>query len=577
MTELLSYISWLYPRGLELSCSDGSADVLALIDPSIAPPLLYYAYLPIIIIVLLTSLFIAVSKTENAQRRHLFWIGILFATLMGIETFLWIAMPVYLVHFAWQIVPVLNALLILLIVAFSHRFFYGEGMPHLYRWVLIFLSLPLFILTPTQFNLVLFDISACESVQSLLWPYMYGLEVFVGIAIFTLSIGSYIRNTGDPARGRFVIFGIGILLFMATKTVGDMIALYSVNFLWPLGMAGFMLLLSYLAIRYNAFNTRIFGAQILIAALAAVIFAALFVRTIENIRYVLVGTLVFVVILGAILIRSVRREVEQKEENFRLAQALGKTNERLKELDQQKSEFLSIATHQLRGPLAAIRGHLSLVLDGSYGTLPEPAHHVIEKVFASGTLMTETVNDFLNVSRIEQGSMQYEMTDFNVGDMIRDISEELQVTAEEKKLQIYVVEPLAQGPVHADYGKIRHIFFNLLDNAIKYTTEGFVRTEVTTTQKGFVRVTIADSGIGIAPEKIHMLFQKFVRMREASGINISGTGLGLYVAKQMVAAHNGNIWAESKGLGKGTTFIVELPLRKEVLHTNTAPLTRGTD
>ncbi len=576
MTEILSYISWLYPRGLELSCSDGTASVFALIDPSIAPSFLYYAYLPIIIIVLLISLFIAISKTDNAERRQLFWIGILFATLMGIETFLWIGIPVYLVHFAWQIVPVLNALLILLIVAFSHRFFYGKRMPYMHKWIVVFLCAPLFIFTPTEFNLVVFDIAECESVQSFLWPYMYGLEVFIGIAIFTLSIGAYTRNIEDPRRTRFIVFGIGILLFMATKTVGDMIALYNVNFLWSLGMVGFMLLLSYIAVRYNSFNTRIFGAQILIAVLAAVIFAALFVRTVENVRYVLVGTLAFIVILGAILVRSVRREVEQKEENFRLAQELGKTNERLKELDQQKSEFLSIATHQLRGPLAAIRGHLSLVLDGSYGTLPQPAHDVIEKVFASGTLMTETVNDFLNVSRIEQGSMQYEMTDFNVGDMIRDISEELQVTAQERKLQIYVVEPVAQGPVHADYGKIRHIFFNLLDNAIKYTNEGFVRTEVTT-QKGMVRVSITDSGIGIAPEKIHMLFQKFVRMREASGINISGTGLGLYVAKQMVAAHNGNIWAESKGLGKGTTFIVELPLRKEALHTNTAPLTRGTD
>lgn len=556
----MDIFSWIHSHNLTLSCTDGVADVFSLIDPSIAPSLLYYTYLPIIFSVLLFALAIALSRKANtSDRRHVFWIGILFAVLMGIETFLWIGIPVYLIHFAWAIVPILNVLFIILVSSFAHTFLMGTPITHRLLWILVLLCAPILLLSHSSFNLSAFDIGECESVQSYIWPYMYGIETLVGIIIFTFSLKAFQLHHTEKTRTKYILFGLGLLLFIISKTVGDVIALHSVNFLWPLGMISFLLVLAHIAIRYKEFNTRIFGAQIITALMAILVFAALFVRTIENVRYVLGVTLVIVLVLGIILTRSVRREILQKEQNAALAEELARTNERLKLLDQQKSEFLSIATHQLRGPLAAIRGHLSLLLDGSYGAIPEEAKKVISKVFTSGTLMTETVNDFLDVSRIEQGSMKYEYSDFNVGEMVKDIIEELQPAAEEHKLTLAIDGPVPNAVIHADYGKIRHIFFNLTDNALKYTPHGWVKARAYI-KENIVRVEISDSGIGIAPDKIDTLFQKFVRMREATGINISGTGLGLYVAKQMVEAHKGRIWVQSEGLGKGTTFVVELPL-----------------
>ncbi|PCI30118.1 hypothetical protein COB52_01795, partial [Candidatus Kaiserbacteria bacterium] len=217
--------------------------------------------------------------------------------------------------------------------------------------------------------------------------------------------------------------------------------------------------------------------------------------------------------------------------------------------------------HQLRGPLAGIRGHLSLVIDGSYGEISKKAHEIIGKVFESSGLLTKTINDFLDVSRIEQGSMQYDRKKFEAQELVKDVVEELQPIASGRGLEL-TFENKCEGSclIYADYAKIRHIFFNLIDNAIKYTEKGWVKVKVL--PGNGVRIEVKDSGVGIAANEIHGLFEKFVRARDASGINVNGTGLGLYVARQMVEAHKGKIWVESEGKGKGSTFIVEIPSSK---------------
>ena len=115
--------------------------------------------------------------------------------------------------------------------------------------------------------------------------------------------------------------------------------------------------------------------------------------------------------------------------------------------------------------------------------------------------------------------------------------------------------------ITADPGKISQVISNLVDNAIKYTPSGSVEVKVSDGE-GKVRIAIKDSGVGLTPEMMPKLFEKFVRADDAGKVNYSGTGLGLYVAKQMVEAHKGKIWAESEGVGKGSTFIVELPVKK---------------
>lgn len=359
----------------------------------------------------------------------------------------------------------------------------------------------------------------------------------------------------------YILFGamVPTLVGLFTNLILPIYGYFQWNWMGQISIAATTGLITYGILRHRIFNIRVIATELLIFVVWVIAFLRIVLS--KDTAAVVFNTVAFgaLILVGYWLIKSVTREVETREKLEKITHKLQETNDRLKELDRQKSEFLSIATHQLRGPLAGIRGHLSLIIDGSYGSIPERARDVITRVFTSSGLLAQTINDFLDVSRIEQGRMKYEMRDFDCDGLIAGIVEELRPVAEDRKLELSF-ENACEGvcTVHADYGKLRHIFFNLIDNAIKYTEKGWIKVHVTTSGSS-VRTEISDSGIGIDPEEVDDLFQKFVRARDASGINVNGTGLGLFVARQMVEAHKGKVWVESEGKGKGSTFIVEVP------------------
>ena len=240
-----------------------------------------------------------------------------------------------------------------------------------------------------------------------------------------------------------------------------------------------------------------------------------------------------------------------------LDEQLKVANEKLKELDRLKSEFVSIAAHQLRSPLTAIKGYSSMVLEGSFGPITDKVKGAVDVVFQSSQKLVLVIEDFLNITRIELGKMKYEMTDIDLKDIASEVVKELDHSVTSRGLKL-IYEPNAnQFPIHGDKGKISQVLGNLIDNAIKYTKEGSI-TITLEKAGGKSRVLVKDTGVGIPAEVIPKLFQKFSRADDAGKVNIKGTGLGLYVAKQIVDAHNGKLWAESEGASKGSTFFLEL-------------------
>jgi signal transduction histidine kinase len=268
------------------------------------------------------------------------------------------------------------------------------------------------------------------------------------------------------------------------------------------------------------------------------------------------GVFAGVLVVGTFLIRSVIKEVTQREKIERLAKDLESANEKLKELDQLKSEFVSLASHQLRGPLTAIKGYTSEIIEGDFGELPKHLEEPVHTIFQSCQSLVVIVEDFLNVSRIDQGRMKYEMTEFDLGELVREVMTENAPTFERKHLRS-ITDADNGVKVLADRGKVKQIIGNLVDNSLKYTKEGEISVGVKRVGEKVV-FSIRDTGVGIRKETMPKLFQKFSRAEDASKANILGTGLGLYVASQMIKAHNGRIWAESAGEGKGSAFFVEL-------------------
>jgi signal transduction histidine kinase len=179
-------------------------------------------------------------------------------------------------------------------------------------------------------------------------------------------------------------------------------------------------------------------------------------------------------------------------------------------------------------------------------------------IFQSCDSLTDLVEDFLNISRIEQGRMKYEMTRFDFVELVNQVVNEIKPNIDNKGLELKT-NMESQVFIFADKLKMKQIIGNLIDNSIKYTPKGSIFVSVFKKDNKAV-LSIKDTGVGVKKETIEHLFKKFSRAEDASKANILGTGLGLYLAKQIITAHSGRIWVESEGEGKGSEFFVELQL-----------------
>lgn len=277
---------------------------------------------------------------------------------------------------------------------------------------------------------------------------------------------------------------------------------------------------------------------------------------------------VALVALGIALLRIAKHsresvnEIHALEKNLRTAKwKLAVANEQIQVLDQRKNEFVSVVSHQLRAPIAAIKGYSSMVLEDSYGKLPEEFRVPIQRIFVSSKHIADLVTDFLELARIEEGTLGYYFTSVDLAPLLADLVGDFAHVAKRKGLTLTLDVPEHDTcTVSADESKVRQILSNLIDNALKYTAEGSVKvTLARDNEKGVVRVFIKDSGIGLAQDDIQHLFGKFSRGPSGQKQFTEGSGLGLYVAKKMLEQHKGGkIWADSEGPGKGTTFVLEL-------------------
>jgi signal transduction histidine kinase len=233
----------------------------------------------------------------------------------------------------------------------------------------------------------------------------------------------------------------------------------------------------------------------------------------------------------------------------------------LKELDTAKSEFVSIASHQLRTPLTAVKGYLSMMLEGTYGNIQNPLKGKLRNVFESSERLIKLVNDLLSVSKIEAGKIELARSDISVEDLISDIADFLKIEAKKKKISLKWSKPKKRLPkISIDPDKTREIISNIIDNSIKYTQKGSI-TVTAEERDNSILIKVSDTGEGLSEEEKEKIFQSFSRGTAGNQFYTEGAGLGLYVARKFVEMHDGKIWAESAGKGQGTTFYIELPVK----------------
>ncbi|OGF68656.1 hypothetical protein A3H65_01725 [Candidatus Giovannonibacteria bacterium RIFCSPLOWO2_02_FULL_45_14] len=372
----------------------------------------------------------------------------------------------------------------------------------------------------------------------------------------------------EKTQFRFIFYGalIAISISAMTSFILPVFSVFSFGGLDSIGFLIFLAFIAYSITRQNLFNIKLIATELLVFSLWIFLLVRIFLSDVLRDQLIDGSLLALVIFFGILLIRSVLHEVRQREEISKLAEDLRKANSELKRLDQLKSDFVSLASHQLRTPLTVIKGYISLIQEGTFGQIQDKLADALRKIYISNETLINLVGDFLNLSRIESGKMKYMFEPIAAEEMIQSVFEEFKEVVKDKKLELRYEKPtvpLARAMLDRD--KFRQVIMNLVDNAIKYTPSGFVtlKLEEEKTSGGAKNIlfSVSDSGVGMSKEDLDGIFKRFARGEGGSKVNTSGLGLGLYLAKRIVTDHGGEIWATSDGPGKGSTFWVRLPAR----------------
>jgi signal transduction histidine kinase len=367
----------------------------------------------------------------------------------------------------------------------------------------------------------------------------------------------------------------------------------------------FVAFTAYAILKVHAFNLRIILTESTVVAINVVLIVQVFTsRSLAELGLRLL-LICLVLYSSNLLVRSVKREIEQKEELELISEELTRANEKLQAIDAMKTEFVSMASHELLTPISAIEGYLSMILDEKMAKVDDPkAKEYMDRVYQSAKRLARLVADLLNVSRIEEGRLLVEKQDVELEELITSVVNELKFKAEGAKIVLSSEMPdETKVKLYVDPDKIKEVVVNLCGNSIKYNHEsGFVKvkTMILPTEEVLKRfdamghvcktqsnadqpddgsiqtavnekyktivgdkqvvVAVEDNGIGIEPCDIGQLFKKFSRVGDWSTQEVQGTGLGLYISRSLVEMHHGRIWVESQGKDKGSTFYFSMPV-----------------
>lgn len=386
------------------------------------------------------------------------------------------------------------------------------------------------------------------------FPFLFSVLI---IMVFTLIPLIKARSLTDSTK----VFLIGIVVFYIANLVFNISlpVFFNVTRLYFFGDYSTIFLLAlttYSITRYALFDVKIITTEVVTVILWIVLLVRMFIS--QSFSQTVIDSSIFLiaVIFGFLLIRSVINEVKHREQ-------LQILNNKLKELDKQKDEFVSMAAHELRSPLTAIKGYLSMVIEGDAGDIPEKARQYLADSKAVTDRLVRLVNNMLNVTRIEEGRIVYQLEETSLIRAVQEIFNSSRVEAERKKLEFKISIPNGlDDNVKVDPDRVREVVGNIVSNAIKFTEKGSISITMTNPKPEIVRIEVSDTGPGISKEEQSKLFQKFYRAESTAGKTF-GTGLGLYITRLLVENFGGRMGVISE-IDKGSNFWFELPVVKRV-------------
>lgn len=467
--------------------------------------------------------------------------------------------------FMWSLLDLFALVFFLFSYYFLYTFITGKDLPLWQKIIGIVLILPTAFATLKGINLISYNANTCEANEygQFITAYPYYVEAIIVLAAITLGITHYRKASEKRNRRETLLACIGVVLFLGfffsstlavSLLVDYAVGQYAYNYeIYGLfGMPILLIYLGYLIVRYKAFDLRIFGAQALVFALIAVLASEFaFVSTLTN-RILVSITLILTGFVGIILIRSVRREISLREHVELLAKDLDAANK-------QQVALIHFITHQLKGFVAKSRNIFSMLAEGDYGQMPDTMKPIVDEGFNSATKGAQTIQDILNASNLKSGKTAYAMTSFDFKTLVDTVISNQKPNAQAKGVELTITEPNEPVMITGDQMQLENAIKNMVDNSIKYTPQGSIKVTLTNDGKT-VRFMTEDTGVGITPEDMQHLFTEGGHGAESQKVNVDSTGFGLYIVKNIIEGHGGKVWAESEGAGKGSKFVVELPV-----------------
>lgn len=253
-------------------------------------------------------------------------------------------------------------------------------------------------------------------------------------------------------------------------------------------------------------------------------------------------------------------------ETLRLTEELQKRAQELKELDRLKSAFLANMSHELRTPLNSILGFTDVMLEGLDGPLTDYMDNDLRLIQKNGQHLLHLINDVLDMAKIESGRMNLHPEKFTVHELLDEVTSITSTLASEKNTALFIEEGSDRElQLYADNTRIRQVMLNLVNNAIKFTTNGKISMSVSKMDDTRILIKVKDTGLGIPEDHLEAIFQEFTQVDTSTTRKVGGTGLGLPISRRLIEMHGGRLWAESTGVeGEGSTFFVELPVEARI-------------
>jgi signal transduction histidine kinase len=530
-----------------LICLDSVPGFLGYFDFSIAPPLLFYSYIPVVFLALLLGFFIFISSKDRLGARLFFLISILFSIWVSLAIITWIAVYSNTVQFSWDILSVIEILIYISFIYFTYVFVNKKDL-RLRSKILLLIAI-----IPVLFNLFFqkesFNLLNCESVFNPIWYYIYTFEVVsIFIVIFICLKSIFSKNIMDQVLRRqiiLVLYGSVLFLgiFSATNILGDLVLTYEINLLGPIGMISFLTFLSYIIIRFKAFNIKLIATQALVWVLVILIGSQFFFIQNNTNRILAAITLIMTIIVGIFLVRSVKKEVALRED--------------LEIANNNQQSLIHFISHQLKGFFTKSKMIFAGILEDDFEKSSDTLKEAAKEGLLSDDNAVVMIQSILGVANYRKGIITYNMENVDLIEIVNNVCDSFtnEITAKGLELK----KDISESPVMilADHTQISQVIKNLIDNSIKYTPAGSIKVSLkarSVNNKKKAVFEVEDTGVGLSESDKSRLFTEGGKGEESLKLNVNSTGYGLYIVKKIVENHHGKIWAESEGRGKGSIF-----------------------